>query len=142
MKLSKLVQLKHLLQTATDLRQPSEFFWEELASEPSFMSAGKIGTSVRLQRIIERAASHVLGGEQDAGMLMLLRIPRYSFWHGSCVFDGRISQVMYFDDIEQGLLTILEDPVTGMTRYVRISTLPVEGNGSAIPINPKDKPMA
>jgi hypothetical protein len=142
MKSNKLIKLKRLLQTATDLKEPSEYFWEELASDPAFMSAGKFGMNPRLQIIIEHAARHALGGEQTASMLMLRRIPKFKFWHGSCVFGSKMSQVVYFDDIDQGLLTILENPMTGMTHYVRISTVQVEGAGGAVPVNPRKTPSA
>lgn len=142
MKPNKLLKLKRLLQTATDLQEPSEYFWEELANDPAFLAAGKFRTNPRLQMIIEFAACHALGREQTARMLLLRRIPKLKFWHGSCLFGSMMSQVVYFDDIDQGLLTIVEDPVTAMTHYVRISTVEVDGLGDAVPVNPRKKPMA
>ena len=142
MKPSKLSRLKHLLQTATDLREPSDYFWEELANEPGFMAAGSLATSSRLQAIAERAATRVLGRAHPIGMTMLLHIAEHAFWHGTCVLGTKMAQVMYFDDIDQGLLTILEDPVTGMTHYVRISTVEAAAGGGPTAGKPREDPSA
>lgn len=138
MKPSKILQLKHLLQTATDLREPSEYFWEELANEPGFMAAGKLATNARLLAIAERVAGRALGRAHPVGLAMLLHITDHAFWHGSCVLGAKMAQVMYFDDIDQGLLTILEDPATGMTHYIRVST--VEAAAGPVRGKPRDEP--
>ena len=136
----KFLRLKHILQTATNLSKPSAFFWEKLAKDSRFMAAGRIATNPRLQAIMERAATHVLGSEQAAEMLLLLFIPAHKFWHGSCAFGNMLGQLIYFQDIDQGLLTILDTSRDSMTHYVRISVLEVDGMVGAVPVNPRNKP--
>lgn len=142
METREILRLKELLQTATDLSEPSAFFWEKLSRNASFMAAGRIATNPRLQTIVERAVSHVLGGEQSAEMLIMLFLPEQKLWHGSCAFGSMVAQLIYFEDIDQGLLTIVDLQRGGMTYYVRVSVIEVEGLANPISMNLRNRPSS
>lgn len=139
---SKLLELKEVLQNATDLQEPAILFWEVFASDHSFMAAGKPEAHSRLKDIIEQVATRALGSAQTAERLVLIRLAAYQFWHGSCVLGEKMAQVIYFDDIDCGLLTILRNPLTGETQYTRFSVVKLARQGHVLAMNPREKPSA
>lgn len=142
MTLRKVLYLKRVLQSAADLKEPSDVFWNDLAPRPEFLTMGKLATDSRLVSIVEGAARKVLGGEPRASMLILIRIARYRFWHGTCDLGGYPAQVIYFDDIDCGLLTVVKNPVIGEILYMRFSALTLDSDNKAWPVNLRHRPRA
>lgn len=140
--LSGISQLKRLLETAADLSEPANYFWNRLAGEPSFQSAGVLGVNLTLKLIIERTAAQVLGAEQTASQLLLVHIAECKLWHGACQLGAKQAQIIYFDDIEKGLLTIADNMMTGPAYYVRISSVQVGADSGVFVVNPRVKPTA
>jgi hypothetical protein len=64
---------------------------------------------------------------------MLIHIAEHGFWHGCFVLAGRLGQVIYFEDIDRGLLTIAGDVSSGHTHFVRFSAVEVEIDGKSVP---------
>lgn len=123
---ARLQRLKQAMQTERELPRVSDVFWDEVAREPWFVSAGHPAENIRLRIITERVGSHVLGGFHRASSMMLIHIPEHAFWHGCCVLDGKLGQVLYFEDIDLGLLTLAGDVESGTTHFVRFSSLVIE----------------
>ncbi|CAN0466781.1 unnamed protein product, partial [Phaeothamnion confervicola] len=55
---------------------------------------------------IVAAAATQLPGSPRIGDINLMRVPQHSFWHGALVVRGRLGIVLYFEDIETGLVCI------------------------------------
>jgi hypothetical protein len=127
---AKLQLLKQAMQTERELPRISDVFWDEVAREPWFVNAGHPAENTRLRIITERVGSHILGGPYRATSTMLIHISEHAFWHGCCVLAGKLAQVLYFEDIDLGLLTIAGNIDSGTTHFVRFSSLVIErGSG-------------
>jgi hypothetical protein len=137
---AKLQRLKQLMQTEPELPKISDMFWDEVAHEPWFASAGHPTENPRLRAIMERVGRHVLGEAYRASSTMLIHLREHAFWHGCCVLDGKLGQVFYFEDIDLGLLTIAGDIGSGTTHFVRFSNL--EANGEITPAFVRAVPQA
>ena len=53
----------------------------------------------------------------------LIRLPEYGFIHGGVQINGRMGNVIYFEDLHMGLLTVCWRPPN--TQYMRFRTQPV-----------------
>jgi hypothetical protein len=134
---AKLTYLKHAIQAERELPRISDVFWDQVAREPWFASAGHPAENPRLRMITERVGCHVLGEAHRATSTMLIHVPEHAFWHGCCVLDGKLGQVFYFEDIDRGLLTIAGDVGSDTTHFVRFSNAEIE-----IEIEIEDMPRA
>ena len=55
---------------------------------------------------------------------LLIKIAKYKFFHGPFQVDGRIGGVIYFQDINIGLLAVSADNSNnGMVKYSRFSEM-------------------
>jgi hypothetical protein len=139
---AKLHRLKQAIQDEPDLARISDLFWEEVAREPWFSEAGRPAENPRLRTLTERVASHVLGCSLRATSSMLIRVAEHGFWHGCCVLEGILGQVLYFEDIDRGLLTIAGPIGSGTTHFVRFSNAVLDLAGKATRSVTPDRPRA
>ncbi|HWN70737.1 MAG TPA: hypothetical protein VNM90_24015 [Haliangium sp.] len=126
-------RLKQALQVERDLLKISDVFWEDVAQEPWFAGAGHPAENARLRAITEHVGCHVLGEGYHASSTMLIHIPEHAFWHGCCALEGHLGQVLYFEDIDLGLLSVAGEIGSGRTHFVRFSSLKLEIDGKAMP---------
>lgn len=140
--LSDISELKLILQTATALGEVSDMFWNQVAGEPGFTSAGRPADNPRLKLMVERATSQVLERSQRVGQTMFIHIREHGFWHGCCLVDGKLCQVFYFEDIDSGLLTLAAGLQSERTRFVRFTAVELEIDGQAVPLNLRTMPSA
>ena len=124
---AKLQYLKQVMQTEPEPPKISDAFWDEVAHEPSFASAGRPAENPRLRAMMERVGRHVLGEAYSATSTMLIHVREDAFWHGCCVLDGKLAQILYFEDIDRGLLAIAGDIGSGTTYYVPFSSIETSG---------------
>jgi hypothetical protein len=139
---AKLQRLKQAIQAESELPKISDVFWDEVAREPWFAGAGHPAENPRLRMITERVGWHVLGEAHRATSTMLIHVSEHAFWHGCCVLDGKLGQVLYFEDIDRGLLTIAGDIGSGKTHFVRFSNVEIEIDGKTMPSFVRDIPPA
>jgi hypothetical protein len=131
--MEKLKRLKQALQDENQLSRIADVFWDEVAGQPWFASAGHPAENPRLRAIAERAALRVLGGQPRVTATMFIHIPAHAFWHGCCAVSGKLAQIFYFQDIDSGLLTMAGEVEEGHTHFVRFSAVDVELDGKSWP---------
>lgn len=100
------------MHAAGRLRCALDRFWEELADDDEFLSAGRPRRNRRLMTIIKRACRRIIGSD-DIQLSMLIHLSQHSFWHGYCLLAGVTIQVMYFEDDDLGLI-IIADPTPSL----------------------------
>lgn len=97
--------LKCLLLETRDLSKVQEFFFEEIAEAPWLLEISEQAANRALEDIVAFSATRLPGSPPIARM-NLMRVSAYSFWHGALVVQGRLGIVLYFEDIQTGLLCI------------------------------------
>ena len=132
MDLTKLATLRDLLVNGKDFARTWEFFLDQFGENPEFMNNGERTQSPLLEAVIAQVGQQLSGKEVALKDLLLVRVPGESFIHGGCVLGTKIANVIYFEDVQSGLIAIPWSVTTGETKYARFSTqmMPRPGRGS------------
>jgi hypothetical protein len=104
MDLSKLTDLKSKLQSAKEFIKVWEFFLDHFGEKPAFI---KLGHQVRdefLETIFAQVARQLFHGDVDWNQIIFTGLPEHHFIHGGGIVNGGLLNVLYFDDIQVGLL--------------------------------------
>ena len=128
MDLSQLEDLKKKLVTAKDLSEVGNYFFDHLGEDSDFLDLGKPGRNAVLEAFIAALGRQLCGGKCTITKLLLIQVPGTHFIHGGCFLNGRLANVIYFDDIEVGLLCLVPTKPGGDTVFSRFSAqaLPAE----------------
>jgi hypothetical protein len=122
MNLKDLAKLKEKLIHATEFMPVMDYFMTEFGESDEFLDKGK---PVR-NELLEAALCEV--GKQffpHASAVALTRVwfaevPGYSFTHGGFFMNGCVSTMIYFSDLQMGLLAVAMS-MSGPTQFARFS---------------------
>jgi hypothetical protein len=121
MDLSLLATLKDKLATASDFSEVQRYFLDHFGEDPEFMKLGEKARHPFLEAVFAQIGQQLFRSPAALMELLLIRLPEHHFIHGSCVLNGRLSQVIYFEDVQLGLLTVLASLTPPETKYARFS---------------------
>jgi hypothetical protein len=132
MDLSRLENLKEKLATAKDLSEVGNYFFDHFGENSEFLDLGKPGRNEMLESFIAALGRQLCGGKCVITNMLLVQVPNTHFIHGGCFLNGRLANVIYFDDIEVGLLCLVPAQPGGKTMFSRFSgqALPPEAMAS------------
>jgi hypothetical protein len=127
MNLKKLSTLKDKLMEAKDFREPWNYFFDHFGDDPEFMmKAGKRADDTVLKQVIAHVGQELFNTPKVSVTNMLLtEIPKYHFIHGGCFIQGRMATLIFFDDIDMGLLAVSMGGHE--TMFARFSSIIMEG---------------
>lgn len=125
-------RLRELLRTATDFREPWDYFHDKLVLDPRFMRLGAPSASKKLTSALTAIGSRLLRREITLESPVLLQIKEWSLWHGSCGFGEYTGVCFYFDDADQGLVGLMKDLSGRETLLARISLLPLAAGATGV----------
>ena len=115
--LSKLQELKSLLQTAEEFSGPWEFFFDHFGDHPEFLDLGKPVKSVLLTELCKTVAKRVYGNQASVTRRQWIHLKPHRFVHGSALLDGQLAVAIYFTDIEMGMLSFLTPRGSQLMRF-------------------------
>lgn len=107
MDLTPLSILKDKLMMAVDFKEPWDYFFENFGEDPDFF---KFGTHVKLpllKEVVIKVSQRLFKQERIRMTdFVLTNISQYNFFHGACLVEGKIATVIFFDDIDMGLIAL------------------------------------
>ena len=129
MELSQLAALKEKLVRTKVLADIQTYFLDHFGENPEFMELGEEYADPFLEEILRHVGKELCGRIVAVDNVLLLRLAEEGFIHGHCAIAGRMGSVLYFEDIRQGLLSVVWSLVPPETKFVRFSarTLPQFG---------------
>ena len=104
MNLTQLAELKSMLQSAKEFIKVWEFFLDHFGEDPAFI---KLGHQVRddfMEAVFAQVARQLFHSEVDWKQVIFTGLPEHHFIHGGGLVNGGLLNVLYFDDIQVGLL--------------------------------------
>ena len=130
MDLTKLDTLREKVASARNLNDPWEFFFNHFGDDPSFLDFGSPTKNFVLETVIEKIGEKVLRHDVHISNLLLTEISEYNFIHGACFIEDKLTSIIFFEDIDTGLLSIVKSLDSFEISIVRFSSIKMEINGN------------
>jgi hypothetical protein len=122
MNLDRLQDLKQRLRNGTDFSEIWEFYMDEFADHEAFTDLGEPASNEFLEATIPAVCQKLFGRKVTVMEMLIISIPEHEFFHSPLLVEGRIGGVIYFADINMGLLAVAaESPPTAEVKYSRFS---------------------
>ena len=121
MDLSLLETLKEKLADATDFTDVWNYFFDHFGEDLEFIDAGDRAAHPFLTAIIAQIGIELFGRKVRVEDLLLTHLPDHAFYHGGFTIGGRLGNIIYFDDVQTGLLAVIMSPATNETKFVRFT---------------------
>ena len=122
MDLSKLETLQEKLLDADDFYEVFNYFFDHFGENTEFLTLGEQVERPLIEQVLAQVGQHLLGASvvtiED---LLLVHVPEHNFIHGGCIINGRMGNLFYFEDIQQGLLAVLMSFGSGETQIARFT---------------------
>ena len=67
----------------------------------------------------------MFSGEVVVSHLLLTRLPEHHFVHGGFAINHSLANIIYFEDVHQGLMAVVMPPPNIETKYARFSGKPL-----------------
>ncbi|MBI5544157.1 MAG: hypothetical protein HY901_09730 [Deltaproteobacteria bacterium] len=113
--------LRRKLETSSDLVEPWTCFHDELASSQEFLGLGTSKDHPKLWAIVAACCRIVVGRELPVTRRALCHVRELRLWHGVCLLGPHPVAVFYFDDLDQGLAALIQDPRGHRVELLRFS---------------------
>jgi len=132
MDLTLLDTLKDKLANATDFTDVWSYFFDHFGVDREFVDQGNRARHPFLETILAQIGAELFGHGVRIDNLILTHIPERSFVHGGFTIEGRLGNVIYFEDIQTGLIAVVVSFGPGETKIVRFTgrRLPMIGSPS------------
>jgi hypothetical protein len=131
MDLSRLATLKEKLLKAKRFEEVTTYFFDHFGDDPAFMGLGEATSDGFLEAVLEQVAAQLFGRRVPVGGLRLLRLPEHGFIHGGFHVEGKLGNLIYFEDVRRGLIAIPWSLSPPETKYARFSGQPLPSDWSA-----------
>jgi hypothetical protein len=122
MELTLLNQLKQKLLHDKDLSKVWAFYMDEFADIPEFVEFGQPGHNDFLAAVVPQLCQQLVGKTLKMDNVLLIQIAEHQFFHAPLLVGGRIGGVIYFEDINIGLIAMSAEPP--LVKYSRFSSSP------------------
>jgi hypothetical protein len=137
MDFSLLPTLKQKLIEAKQFSDIMEYFFDHFGDDPAIMNLSEPTRDAVLEQALAQSVKAEFAGKSGAVRLdmRLLQVRDHNFIHGGVTVAGRIGTVIYFPDIEMGLLALSAAPGSNETKFYRFRASPRPGAGTAPSVN-------
>lgn len=101
-----LAALKDKLVQATEFSDVWKFFLDNFGEDPTFMALGERTSHGLLEALIVQAAKGSFKMTIEPKDILLTLLPEQKFIHGGICRNGKMINVLYFDEISTGCMMI------------------------------------
>ncbi|MCP4347674.1 MAG: DCN1-like protein [Desulfobacterales bacterium] len=131
--IEKLSDLKQKLATGDNFSDIYNYFFDHFGENNEFMRMSKKAKNPMIKKIISFVGEQLFKKKVDITHMMLLKFPKSDFYHGACFIDGKMGGVIFFKDIDMGMLSIVKEYPE--TLFIRFSTVQME-TGDPVTVSP------
>jgi hypothetical protein len=115
-----LANLKTKVLAGGDFGAIMSYFFDTCAENREFLDLGKLTRHQKLEAILPQVLMSACGEKVKLNRLLLTEIPEAKFIHGGFMVEGRPGSVIYFEDIDKGVVALMaRDGIT--TDFVRFT---------------------
>jgi hypothetical protein len=121
MDIALLANLKEQLVNSKKYIKVWEYFLDHFGEDPAFIALGERVHHPLIEAVFAQVARQLFKHEVDWDHVFFTGLPEHDFIHGGGLVSGGLLNVLYFDDIQTGLLCAVSPSKTGETKFVRFS---------------------
>jgi hypothetical protein len=121
MDLSLLQALKEKIATAEKFDDVWTYFFDEFGKDPEFMQLGEATEHPFLQQIFVQVCARLFPSNVVLARMMFTRLPEQQFVHGGLTINGRLASVIYFEDVQLGMMLVAAPYPGANNDYVRFT---------------------
>jgi hypothetical protein len=125
MNLERMAELKDKLIHGAKFADVMSFFLAHFGNDPAFIRLGALTRHAFLEGVLGEIGRQMFGRPTPPSDLLLTRLPEWHFIHGGCFFNGRVANVLYFEDVAVGLLAVAPFSPAEETRLARFTGKPL-----------------
>lgn len=129
----KLSALQEKLLTGENFSETYDFFFDHLGENNEFMHMSKKTKHPAIKKIIGAIGEQLFNKKVTVSHFLLLKFPKTGFYHGACFIDGKMGGIIFFEEIDMGMLSVVKDYPE--TSFVRFSALRMETD-SQVTVSP------
>ena len=111
------VELQRRFVEAADLAAFWNDFLDHWAMRPGFMQMGAPAETQEMEILVAYIGGKMHGRVVEPTGMRLVKIAEAGFVHGACQIEGELTCILYFEEIEKGL--IVAPGEGGKTNYAR-----------------------
>lgn len=126
---SEMEKLKEILLSCDDFRDVYNYFFDHLTNNPDFMKMGRKSKAPFLKSALKAIGKQLFKDEVKITRLLITKIAKYSFYHGPCFINGIMSSVIFFKDIDMGMLSMIMPSSVGEVKFIRFSAIQMKDSG-------------
>jgi hypothetical protein len=122
MDINRLQELKQQLLKEKDLSTIWTYYMDNFADHAEFTDLGEPKQSHFLEALVPQVCQQLFGKKVKIHDLLLIYLSDYQFFHAPFVVEHRIGGLIYFEDVNTGLIAVsAEYP---MVKYSRFTGIP------------------
>lgn len=117
-------ELKKQLVETKDFAGFHDYFLTNFVEKGRFMDMGRALSRPRGHFLTSALGEAYLRATDLEGTIIssrLVELPEFGLIHGAVTVNGKLGSVVYFEDLEMGMFTVVENMRTGETKYVRFT---------------------
>src|SRR5262249_34472781 len=104
MDLSLLAQLKGKMVQAKEFSKVWEYFLDHFGEDPAFIALGQPTRPPLLEAVFTQIARQLFQRDVDWSQVIFTSLPEHQFVHGGGLVGAGLLNVLYFEDIQVGLM--------------------------------------
>jgi hypothetical protein len=131
MDLTLLPELKHKLLYEKQLSQVWSFFMDQFADHEEFAGFGAPASHPFVETVLTQLGQQLFGRDGSISGLILRWDAQHQFLHGGFNMGGRTGGVIFFGDIQTGMVAVPEGPPSIDVKYARFSGTPMPKHRSS-----------
>jgi hypothetical protein len=116
-------RLKELVLTSADLTEPIDYFLQHVSTDAEIVRASQLAASPLLLQVTLGLVERHCGQGPYVVASLFLHAPAHQLWHGGCYLGGYVAHLIYFDDIQTGILFMAQPQDAVNAKYVRFSVV-------------------
>jgi hypothetical protein len=133
MDLSQLASLKQQLVHSNKYIEVLDFFLTNFGEKKEFIALGERYEDEFLENVLLQVGAQIFTTPAVVAELLMTRLAEHHFIHGGGMLNGYPINVLYFDDIHVGLISVAMPIAEGGTRLARFSGRKVPRGGRPSP---------
>jgi hypothetical protein len=127
MDLTLLGTLKAKLVEADQFAKVWEFFLDHFGEKEEFIALGeRLRRHAFLEAVFGQIGRQLFRCEEVLlENILLTHLPEHRFVHGGCTINGHLANVLYFEDLQMGVMSVVVSVSPSDMRMIRFTGKPV-----------------